>query len=219
MSAAGKFISLEGIEGAGKSTLACALEASLIERGLRVQLTREPGGTPLAERLRALVLERGVERISAEAETLLMFAARAIHLENLIRPALSSGAWVICDRFTDATRAYQGAGRGVDAQLIERLAQAVHGNLWPHRTLLLDLPVDTGLTRARRRAGQGDRFEDEDRRFFERVRGRYLALAAAEPGRMRVLDAATAPQKLAALALDAIADLLPTPPAASREAL
>jgi dTMP kinase len=209
MSTAGKFISLEGIEGAGKSTLARALEASLVERGLKVQLTREPGGTPLAERLRALVLERGAERISAEAETLLMFAARAIHLENLIRPALSSGAWVICDRFTDATRAYQGAGRGVDPQLIERLAHAVHGNLWPHRTLLLDLPVETGLTRARRRAGQGDRFEDEDRRFFERVRARYLDLAATEPGRMRVVDAVPAPQSVAARALEAIADLLP----------
>ena len=114
MSAAGKFISLEGIEGAGKSTLARALEARLVERGLAVRLTREPGGTPLAERLRALVLERGAERISAEAETLLMFAARAVHVENLIRPALSSGTWVICDRFTDATRAYQGAGRGVE---------------------------------------------------------------------------------------------------------
>ena len=105
MSAAGRFISLEGIEGAGKSTLARALEASLSARGLNVRLTREPGGTPLAEKLRALVLERGAERISAEAEMLMMFAARAIHLENLVRPALSSGVWVICDRFTDATRA------------------------------------------------------------------------------------------------------------------
>jgi dTMP kinase len=209
MSAAGRFISLEGIEGAGKSTLARALEATLVARGLTVRLTREPGGTPLAERLRALLLERGAERISAEAETLLMFAARAVHLENLIRPVLASGAWVICDRFSDATRAYQGAGRGVDAELIERLADTVHGNLWPHRTLLLDLPVDTGLMRARERAGAGDRFEDEDRRFFERVRARYLALAAAEPARVRVVDAAQAPDSVAAGALDAIADLLP----------
>ena len=209
MSAAGRFISLEGIEGAGKSTLARALEAMLVARGLTVKLTREPGGTPLAERLRALVLERGAERISAEAETLLMFAARAVHVENLIRPALSGGAWVICDRFTDATRAYQGAGRGVDAELIERLANTVHGNLWPHRTLLLDLAVDTGLARARKRAGAGDRFEDEDRRFFERVRARYLALAAAEPTRVRVVDAAQAPDSVAARAFDAIADLLP----------
>ena len=209
MSAEGKFISLEGIEGAGKSTLARALEANLHERGLRVRLTREPGGTPLAEQLRALVLARGGERISAEAETLLMFAARAIHLENLIRPALRSGIWVICDRFTDATRAYQGAGRGVDPGLIERLAIAVHGDLWPQRTLLLDLPVELGLRRAHKRPGQGDRFEDEDRRFFERVRARYLELAAAESGRVRVVDAAGSPHSVAGRALEAIADLLP----------
>jgi dTMP kinase len=209
MSAAGRFISLEGIEGAGKSTLARALETMLTERGLSVRLTREPGGTPLAERLRTLVLERGAERISAEAETLLMFAARAVHVENLIRPALGRGEWVICDRFTDATRAYQGAGRGVDTALIERLAQSVHGTLWPQRTLLLDLPVEVGLTRARRRSVAGDRFEDEDRRFFERVRARYLELAASEPARMRVLDAAGAPDSVAARAFAAIADLLP----------
>jgi dTMP kinase len=209
MSAAGRFISLEGIEGAGKSTLARALAATLTARGLAVRLTREPGGTPLAERLRTLVLERGAERISAEAETLLMFAARAVHVENLIRPALAQGEWVLCDRFTDATRAYQGAGRGVDAALIERLAQSVHGTLWPDRTLLLDLPVEEGLSRARRRSAAGDRFEDEDRRFFERVRVRYLALAASEPARVRVLDAAGAPDDVAARALAAIADLLP----------
>jgi dTMP kinase len=209
MSAAGRFISLEGIEGAGKSTVARALEAMLTRRGVAVRLTREPGGTPLAERLRTLVLERGAERISAEAETLLMFAARAVHVENLIRPALAQGEWVLCDRFTDATRAYQGAGRGVDAALIERLAQTVHGTLWPDRTLLLDLPVDVGLARARRRSAAGDRFEDEDRRFFERVRARYLALAESEPARVRVLDAAGAPDDVAALALAAVADLLP----------
>jgi dTMP kinase len=209
MSAAGRFISLEGIEGAGKSTLARALEAMLARRGLAVRLTREPGGTPLAERLRTLVLERGAERISAEAETLLMFAARAVHVENLIRPSLAQGEWVVCDRFTDATRAYQGAGRGVDAVLIEQLAQAVHGTLWPDRTLLLDLPVEVGLIRARRRAAAGDRFEDEDRRFFERVRARYLALAASEPARVRVIDAGGAPDDVAARAFAAIADLLP----------
>ena len=209
MSAEGKFISLEGIEGAGKSTLARALEATLNERGLRVRLTREPGGTPLAEQLRALVLARGGERISAEAETLLMFAARAIHLENLIRPALRSGIWVICDRFTDATRAYQGAGRGVDPALIERLAIAVHADLWPHRTLLLDLPVELGLTRAGKRQGEGDRFEDEDVQFFERVRAAYLSLAAAEPTRIRVIDATHSPELVAISAMGAIADMLP----------
>jgi dTMP kinase len=209
MSAAGKFISLEGIEGAGKSTLARALEIALKQRGLEVRLTREPGGTPLAEQLRSLVLARGGEHISAEAETLLMFAARAIHLENLIRPALRRGVWVICDRFTDATRAYQGAGRGVDPELIERLASAVHADLWPDRTLLLDVPVELGLTRAGRRQGEGDRFEDEDWRFFERVRARYLQLAASQSARVRVIDAAGAPPSVAARALEAIAELLP----------
>jgi len=211
VNSAGKFISLEGIEGAGKSTLARALQAALVARGMAVTLTREPGGTPLAERLRALLLERAAERISAEAETLLLFAARAVHVENLIRPALASGSWVICDRFSDATRAYQGAGRGVDAELIERLAHAVHGDLWPHRTLVLDLPVPAGLARARQRAPVGDRFEDEDARFFERVRARYLALAEDEPVRVRIVDAAADPDGVVARALQAIADLLPPP--------
>jgi dTMP kinase len=209
MSATGKFISLEGIEGAGKSTLARSLETALRERGQRVLLTREPGGTPLAERLRAVVLERGAECISAPAETLLMFAARAIHLENLIRPALQAGSWVICDRFTDATRAYQGAGRGVDPQLIEALAASVHGDLWPDRTLLLDLPVELGLTRARGRKGSGDRFEDENARFFERVRDCYRSLASSEPARIRMLDASANAATVAERAFHLIRDILP----------
>ncbi|HEX4025131.1 MAG TPA: dTMP kinase [Steroidobacteraceae bacterium] len=205
-------ISLEGIEGAGKSTLAIALAGALSERGLSVRLTREPGGTPLAERLRGVVLERGSEHIGAEAETLLMFAARSIHLDNLVRPALRAGSWVICDRFTDATRAYQGAGRGVDPTLIEHLAAAVHADLWPQRTLLLDLPVADGIARARSRRGSGDRFEDEQRDFFERVRGGYLRIAAAEPQRVRVLDALEAPAALTQRALAALSDLLPAAP-------
>jgi len=209
MSVAGKFISLEGIEGAGKSTLALALEAALRSRGLSVVMTREPGGTPLAERLRAIVLERASEKINAHAETLIMFAARAIHLENLIRPSLAAGSWVICDRFTDATRAYQGAGRGVSAGLIDSVAMAVHADLWPHRTLVLDLPVEQGLRRARQRQGAGDRFEDEDVRFFERVRSCYLSLAASEARRIRLIDATQSPELLATSAMAAIADLLP----------
>lgn len=205
----GKLISLEGIEGAGKSTLALALEQSLRAQGLSVRLTREPGGTALAEQLRNLVLDRGTERIGAEAETLLMFAARSIHLDNLVRPALRAGTWVICDRFTDATRAYQGAGRGVDPSLIEQLAVAVHADLWPHRTLLLDLPVDDGIARARGRRGPGDRFEDERREFFERVRRGYLQIAATEPQRVRVLDATAAAASVVQGALAALADLLP----------
>jgi dTMP kinase len=209
MSATGKFISLEGIEGAGKSTLARALEGALRSRGVAVVMTREPGGTPQAERLRAIVLERGPEQVSAQAETLIMFAARAIHLENLIRPALAAGKWVICDRFTDATRAYQGAARGVDAQLIETLADAIHPDLWPDRTLVLDLPVEQGLARARGRKDGGDRFEDEDVRFFGRVRSCYRALAATEGVRVRLIDASAGPEQVAERALQALSDLLP----------
>jgi len=183
-----RFITLEGIEGAGKSTIAAFIEAWLQQRQLPVCRTREPGGTPMAERLRELVLQPGTEPMPELAETLLMFAARAIHLANLIRPALARGQWVICDRFTDATRAYQGGGRGVDATLIEQLACAVHADLSPDCTVLLDLPVAAGLARARRRAA-ADRFEQERSAFFERVRTRYLQLAAQEPRRFRVVDA------------------------------
>ncbi len=188
----GVFITLEGIEGAGKSTVAQWLGEWLRGRGLSVRLTREPGGTELAERVRRVALERGREHVSAEAETLLMFAARAIHLDNLIRPALAAGEWVVSDRFTDATRAYQGAGRGLDAAWIESLAARVHGDLAPACTLLLDVPVTLGLSRARARRGEDDRFEAETQAFFERVRAGYLALARSERSRFRLIDA-TAP--------------------------
>ena len=164
---------------------------SLKARGISVLATREPGGTPLAERVRQIVLERGQEMLSPATETLLMFAARALHVDNVIRPALARGEWIVCDRFTDATRAYQGSGRGVDATLIEQLAQAVHGDLAPDLTLLLDLPVETGLRRARARAGAAtDRFEAETVSFFEKVRAGYLAVARQEPKRVTVIDAA-----------------------------
>jgi len=164
---------------------------ALSARGIVVRLTREPGGTPLAERLRQVVLERATESLPPVAETLIMFAARALHVEHVIRPALERGEWVVCDRFTDATRAYQGSGRRVDAQLIEALANAVHPDLTPDLTLLLDVPVAVGLLRARARASAGaDRFEAEAGAFFERVRAGYLALAAREPHRVRIIDAA-----------------------------
>ena len=187
-----QFITLEGIEGAGKSTVAKYVADYLAGQGLAVRLTREPGGTPLAERVRRIVLERGTEQVSAVTETLLMFAARALHVDNVIGPALLAGQWVVCDRFTDATRAYQGSGRGVDPVLIESLARAVHPQLVPDCTLLLDLPVAAGLARARERGGGGgaDRFEAEAASFFERVRAGYLALARREPGRVQVIDAA-----------------------------
>ena len=151
--------------------------------------TREPGGTKVAERIRALVLDRGEEHISATAETLLMFGARQVHVDNLIRPALARGEWVLCDRFTDATHAYQGGGRGVDRTLIDRLAQAVHGDLMPDCTLLLDVPVRVGLERMQARRGAVDRFEVESAQFFDRVRTRYLELARAAPARFRIIDA------------------------------
>jgi dTMP kinase len=190
---AGRFITLEGIEGAGKSTIARYVVDWLTERGISVRLTREPGGTPLAERLRHIVLEPGTETLSPVAETLLMFAARTLHVENVIGPALRAGQWVVCDRFTDATRAYQGNGRGVDGALIDALASAVHPQLTPDCTLLLDLPAAEGLARARARGGgtRTDRFEAETVGFFERVRAGYLALAARDPVRIQLIDAST----------------------------
>jgi dTMP kinase len=187
----GRFITLEGIEGAGKSTVARYVHEFLVRRGVPAVLTREPGGTPLAERVRQIVLERGGERVPPTCETLLLFAGRSLHVENLIRPALERGQWVVCDRFTDATYAYQGSGRGVDVAWIEQLAATVQSGLLPDCTVLLDVPVDVGLARARaRHAGAAaDRFEAEAASFFERVRAGYLALASREPERFRVIDA------------------------------
>jgi dTMP kinase len=184
-----RFITLEGIEGAGKTTVADRIIHALRGRGITVHATREPGGTIVAERIRALVLDRGSEHISPTAETLLMFGARQVHIDNLIRPALTRGDWVLCDRFTDATHAYQGGGRGVDRDLIERLAKAVQGDLVPDCTLLLDVPVRVGLERMQARRGAIDRFEVESAQFFERVRNRYLELARGAPERFRIIDA------------------------------
>lgn len=204
---AGCFITLEGIEGAGKSTLAHYILEWLQARGRRAVLTREPGGTPLAERVRELVLKPAGEALPPAAEMLLMFAARSIHLANLIRPALARGEWVICDRFTDATRAYQGAGRGLDRASIESVATLVHADLTPDLTLLLDLPVAVGLARAKARQGQVDRFEQERGPFFERVRAAYLELARADARRFCVVDAArdlSTVQATVAAALEAL---------------
>jgi dTMP kinase len=185
----GRFVTLEGIEGAGKSTVARFAQEWLKARGMRAVVTREPGGTPLAERVRDIVLTPGAEPIPPEAELLLMLASRAIHLASLIRPALARGEWVICDRFTDATYAYQGGGRGLPVHLIERLVAIVQGGLAPDCTLLLDLPVREGLQRARARSAGTDRFEQEQEPFFERVRQTYLALARRDEKRFRVVDA------------------------------
>jgi dTMP kinase len=185
---AAKFITFEGIEGVGKSTNIGFLKDALESLGHRVMTTREPGGTPLAERIRDLVAKHGDEAMPDVAELLLVFAARSLHVNNVIQPALASGTWVISDRFTDSSRAYQGGGRGLPQQDIDLLAGWVHGDLWPDLTILLDAPVETGMVRAGRR-GQPDRFEMEQSEFFMRVRETYLRLAEAEPGRFVVVDA------------------------------
>ncbi|HVI26439.1 MAG TPA: dTMP kinase [Xanthomonadaceae bacterium] len=183
-----RFVSLEGGEGAGKTTVLGALRTALEAEGHEVVCTREPGGTPLAERIRALLLDPAHEPPAAEAELLLMFAARAQHVRETIQPALERGAWVLSDRFTDSSYAYQGGGRGIDPAFIAELEQRVVG-LRPGLTLLLDLGVGEGRARARGRNGGVDRIEGEDDGFFERVRTAFLARAAAEPERFRVLDA------------------------------
>ena len=188
MNVQAKFITLEGVDGAGKSThMQFIADAVAAASGRHAIVTREPGGTDLAERMREAILE---EPMDALAETLLVFAARAHHVRKVIRPALESGSWVICDRFHDATFAYQGAGKGVPTDLIERLADAAHRGLLPHRTLVFDCPYDVARTRLASSGKKLDRFECEDQAFFERVRAAYLARAKAEPGRMRVIDAA-----------------------------
>ncbi|KJJ99949.1 thymidylate kinase [Pseudomonas sp. 21] len=185
----GLFITLEGPEGAGKSTNREYLAERLRERGIEVQLTREPGGTPLAERIRELLLDPSDEKMAVDTELLLVFAARAQHIAQVIRPALERGAVVLCDRFTDATYAYQGGGRGLPVERIAQLESFVQGGLRPDLTLVFDLPVEIGLSRAAAR-GRLDRFEQEGRAFFEAVRNTYLDRARAEPGRYHILDAA-----------------------------
>jgi len=191
MSASGRFVTLEGIEGVGKSTQVARLSAALRGKGVAHVVTREPGGTALAETIRDVVLTARDEALPATAELLLMFAARAVHIKNLVEPNLRAGRWVICDRFTDATYAYQGGGRGVPTAQIRELEAMVQGALRPDLTVLLDAPVANALARARtRNAGAAaDRFEREKSEFFERVRDAYLARAAAEPTRIAVLDA------------------------------
>lgn len=185
----GRFITLEGSEGSGKSTNLNYIHQRLQQAEIDVVLTREPGGTPLGETIRELLLDHRQQAMASDTELLLMFAARAQHLNELIIPALESGKWVLCDRFTDATYAYQGAGRGIDNGRIALLEQWVQGELRPDLTLFLDLPVAQGLARAGARA-ELDRFEREEIAFFERVRQGYLSQAAAHPQRYRVVDAA-----------------------------
>lgn len=203
----GRFITIEGGEGVGKSTQIGALADFLRASGVDVVLTREPGGTARAERIRELLLESAAEPMPPACELLLVFAGRATHLENVIRPALERGAWVVCDRFTDATFAYQGGGRGMDAAAIALLEKLVQGELRPDLTLLLDAPLEIAAARAQERnaaRGSTDRFEREKQDFFERVRRVYLERARREPGRFAVIDAAASRDAVAAAIRSAV---------------
>jgi dTMP kinase len=181
----GKFITLEGVDGAGKSTHLAWLVEYLRARGRRVVQTREPGGTPLGEKLRELLLG---EPMHLETEALLMFAARREHLERVIKPSLARGDWVVCDRFTDASFAYQGGGRGLSIEKLRILESWVQGDLQPDLTLLFDLPIDIAAQRMANAARQLDRFEQENVDFHERVRTAYLARASGMPARVKVID-------------------------------
>ena len=185
---ASSFISIEGGEGAGKSTSIEYIKQKLEACGIECLVTREPGGTPMAEDIRQLLLQHRDEVVDPYTELLLMFASRRQHVQNVIRPALASGKWVICDRFTDASFAYQGFGRGLDKEFISSLKRWVHGDLNPNMTILFDLDITVGMARAGKRS-DFDRIETETMSFFERVRHGYLTQAEAEPQRYRIVDA------------------------------
>ncbi len=187
----GQFLTIEGSEGVGKSTNIAFIRDYLQQRGIDLLVTREPGGTPLSEEIRHLLLKKSDEMMDPTAELLLMFAARSQHINTVILPAINAGQWVLCDRFTDSTYAYQGSGRGLSKTLIEQLEQMVQGDIQPDLTLYLDIDVQIGLERAGKRA-ELDRFESEKIDFFERVRAGYLERVAAYPERCKVIDAAQA---------------------------
>ena len=189
----GLFITLEGVDGAGKSTHVEEIAARLRSTGREVLVTREPGGTPLAEKLRALILDEAIDPVP---ETLLMFTARADHVARVIRPALERGVSVVCDRFTDATIAYQGGGKGVPLPMIERLAEVTHPELRPDLTLVFDCSYEVSRSRLTGAGRALDRFERENQAFFERVRAAYLELGRAEPARVRVIDGSRPMQEI-----------------------
>jgi dTMP kinase len=206
----GKLITIEGIDGAGKSTLAAALAGALRERGVRVELLREPGGVGLSERIRTLVKDPALT-VGGRAEALLYAAARAELVHERVRPLLEGGAWVLLDRFVDSSLAYQGAGRALGVEQVRAINLFATGGLAPDRTLLLRIAPTTGRTRQDTRGGSPDRLERESERFFETIAGAYETLAAAEPGRIRAIDAEQPPARVLEQALAAIADLLPSP--------
>jgi dTMP kinase len=203
MSTAARFVTFEGIEGVGKTTQVARVSRALASRGVAHVVTREPGGTPLAENIRHVVLTARDETLPPTAELLLMFAARAVHLANHIEPNLRAGRWVICDRFTDATYAYQGGGRQLSAEPIRELESMVQGVRRPDLTVLLDAPVEAALARAaaRNAGAAADRFERERGEFFERVRNVYLTRAAAEPNRIALIDATQSVDEVSACIL------------------
>ncbi len=207
MGGRGRFITLEGIEGGGKSSQMEPLRRALVELGIPVVTTREPGGSPVAEQIRGILLDRANAGMAAMTELLLMFAARAEHLEKVIVPALAQGDWVLCDRFTDATYAYQGGGRGMDGGRIALLEGLVQGELRPDLTLVFDLPPEVGLRRARGR-GASDRFESERLAFFEAARSVYLERARAFPDCYRVLDATQSLESVTALVKRILTDFV-----------
>lgn len=195
---AGAFLTLEGIEGSGKSTQSARLCRALKERGYRILHTREPGGTHIAERLRALLLASSHERLAPETEAFLILAARRQHVAHVIAPALRQGTIVVCDRFVDSTMAYQGYGRGLDRTLLRVMNAWATEGLSPDLTLLLDLPVTVGLTRRQRDSGRTNRLDREAERFHRKVRAGFLALAKREPRRIRVVDATQTPNAIEA---------------------
>jgi len=196
MSKRGKFITIEGQDGAGKSTNLAVIERFLTQQKIDFVKTREPGGTPFGENIRELLLSSGDHRIGIMAELLLVFAARAQHIQELIEPTLSQGQWVLCDRFTDTTYAYQGGGRELELDAIASLEQIVQGDLRPDLTVLLDLPVALGESRAGRRSNP-DRFEQQKIEFKQRIRDCYLQMAAEQPQRIKVIDASLSEDEVA----------------------
>ncbi|PSF06654.1 dTMP kinase [Marinobacter halophilus] len=210
MQARGRFITFEGTEGVGKSTQLENAANTLKKLGIEFIITREPGGTPMAETIRELLLALREEPVHETTELLLMFAARAQHLHNRILPALDQGKWVLCDRFTDATFAYQGGGRGVSKERIALLEALVQGDVRPDHVILLDAPVETGMARARKR-GELDRFEQEAQAFFQRIRDAYLERATAMPSRYHVVNAALPLEQVSASVAALLAALAKMP--------
>jgi dTMP kinase len=194
----GHFITFEGVEGVGKSTQVARATAYLRGRGIEPVVTREPGGTALAEKLRALVLEPGHGPVSPAAELLVYFAARASHVDEVIRPALEAGRWVLCDRFTDTTEAYQGGGRCIDSGWIRQLSGIAHPGISPDLTIVFDAPAKVANARMSRRGTSQDRIESEGAAFFDRARAAYAAIAAREPARVRIVDASRGEDEVAA---------------------